>query len=115
MNVLHRSLLLICLLSLGLGGCATPPPRPLPSKYKAVNVSSDVQAPDKYFFRNMTGERARGIGSKFGLIGALVGGSVGASSESKGFTRFDQSAARDKVDIKTLVRSHFVNTLKGSR
>lgn len=114
MDHLHRSLLLFSLAALALGGCATPPLSSVASKFKAVNVSSDVQAPDKYFFRNMTGERARGIGDKFGLVGALVGGAVGASSESKGFDRFEQSAAREKVDIKAVVRSHFVNTLKTS-
>jgi hypothetical protein len=109
----HR-LFLAALVSITVVGCATQPLSSIATKYKAVDVSSEVRAPDKYFYQNATGKRARGVGEKFGLIGALVGGAVGADSESKGFKRFDQTAGREKVEIKSIVRGRFITTLQQS-
>jgi hypothetical protein len=105
---------LAALISVAVAGCASPPLSSIASNYKTVEVSSEVRAPDKYFYQNATGQRARGVGSKFGLVGALVGGAVGADSESKGFKRFDQTAGREKVDIKSIVRDRFAATLRES-
>jgi hypothetical protein len=116
MNILSLNLLPLLLASLLLIGCAT---KPLSSvdrtKYRAVAVSPAVKTPDKYFYQNMTGKRARGIGGNFGLVGALVGGAVGADSESKALRRFDAAAGRQKIDIGNVVRSRFVATLKSAR
>jgi hypothetical protein len=111
---LFAPLPLAALSALIIAGCTTPPLSSIANKYKTVEVSPEVRAPDKYFYANATGQRARGIGDKFGLLGALVGGAVGADSESKQFKRFDQTAGREKVDIKSIVRDRFVATLRES-
>ena len=99
-----------------LVGCTTTPLSSVDhNKYKTVAISTDVKAPDHHIYRDATGERARGVGNNFGLVGALVGGAIGANSEDAGLKRFNATAVREKIDIKNLVRSHFVATLKTSQ
>lgn len=97
-----------------LSSCATAPLGSLAGKYKTVAVRRDVKAADHYFYRDVTGERARGMGASMGLAGELIGGMIGASSESAGFERFDATAGQEKIDIKNLVYRHFVETLQSS-
>lgn len=65
-------------------------------------------------YRDITGKRARGVGAQAGLIGALIGGAVGASSEGPGKQRFDQAVSSQPVDIKELVRRQVTTALHSS-
>lgn len=84
------------------------------TKYRTVTVNPSIKAPERYVYRDITGKRARGIGANAGLIGALVGGLIGADSEGPGFKRFDQAASKNPV-VRELVRSRLTAALRSSQ
>ncbi|MDQ2867180.1 MAG: hypothetical protein M3R59_02035 [Verrucomicrobiota bacterium] len=102
-------LLVVWFLSLLLGACVTQPPLSSVdrSRYRRM-VVDPVEAPEHYVYRDITGQRSRG------LMGGLVGLALGAASEGPGFHRFDAAASRQPVDIKFLVRSKVAAALRSS-
>ncbi len=54
------------------------------------------------------------MGAQAGLVGVLLGGMIGASSEGPGFKRFDRAASTQLVDIRELVRGRMTSALKAS-
>src|SRR5438094_570522 len=90
--------ILACAL-LALASCAQEPLSSIDrSKYKTVALDPDIQAPDHYIYRDITGKRSRGI------VGGLIGLAIGAASEGPGFQRFDAAARKNSIDIRALVR-----------
>jgi hypothetical protein len=99
-----------------LASCAQEPLSSIDrSKYKTIALDSDIKVPEHYVYHDITGKRSRGVSESFGLIGALIGAGIGASSEAPGFHRFDAAAKKNPVDIRALVRRNFDNALRSSQ
>jgi hypothetical protein len=79
------------------------------SKYKSVALDPNIEAPDHYIYRDITGKRSRG------LVGGMLGLLVGAASEGPGFKRFDAAAKKNPIDIRATVRRHMENALRTSQ
>jgi hypothetical protein len=71
--------------------------------------------PEKYAYSVITAQRARGAGAQFGLVGALVGEAVAASSEGAGRKRFEKVVLSSPLNVRSLVHANFVRTLEGSK
>jgi hypothetical protein len=103
-------------LGLLLSGCAT---KPLSSvdltKYRTASVDPAVKMPTRYEYTDITGQRARGVGGQFGLVGGLVGAAIAAGSEGAGRDRFDPVVRARPIDVRQTVQAHFVNTLNASK
>ena len=97
-------------------GCANKPLASVDrSIYRTAAISPSVKMPGKYHYADLTGERARGAAAQFGLVGALAGAAVAASSEGPGRQRFDRVVATNPVDVRGLLHSQFEKTLRESK
>jgi hypothetical protein len=79
------------------------------SRYKTVALDPDIQAPDHYIYRDISGKRFRGLG------GGVLGLMLGAASEGPGFHRFDAAAKKNPIDIRVVMRRDLNSALRSSQ
>lgn len=93
-----------------LAGCAQQPLSSIDrNKFKTVALDPNIEAPDHYLYRDITGKRSRGI------MGGVLGLLMGAASEGPGFHRFDAAAKKNPVEIRALVRRQMESALRTSK
>jgi hypothetical protein len=93
-----------------LAGCAQQPLSSIDrNKFKTVALDPNIEAPDHYLYRDITGKRSRGI------MGGVLGLLMGAASEGPGFHRFDAAAKKNPVEIRALVRRQMESALRTSQ
>jgi hypothetical protein len=93
-----------------LASCAQQPLSSIDrSKYKTVALDPNIEAPDHYVYRDITGKRSRGI------MGGVLGLLMGAASEGPGFHRFDAAAKKNPIEIRAIVRRHMQDALGTSQ
>lgn len=93
-----------------LASCAQQPLSSIDrNKYKTVALDPNIEAPDHYLYRDITGKRSRG------LMGGVLGLLMGAASEGPGFHRFDAAAKKNPIEIRAVVRRHLESALRTSQ
>lgn len=99
---------IIVMIVCSMVGCANKPLSSIDrTKYGRVTFDSRVKAPKEYFYTDTSIQTTSATTAQFGLVGALIGGTIVAVQENNARKQMDQVVAASKVTPEATVFRSF--------